>query len=117
MEIKNETFHSIFPSGQVDDQQNSLLGDLTFSSPVSKSDYAYDTPTSSLIPVTSSETIPINDLMTDNSSIHTTKSNDEILATKTKPEKTKLFSLKRAKSKSDLDRRRTSTDNNIDVSN
>lgn len=113
MEHKTEIFEST-----THDQQNSLLGDLTFSKPILNTEYVYDLPKSTIIPGNSNETTLMNDHNTDNSSLQTTttKSSDENLSTKSKPEKTKLFSLKRAKSKSDLDKRRNSTDNGLDVS-
>jgi hypothetical protein len=121
------------PFDQPQEKQNSLLGDLMLSSPTSKTDYLYDTPSSILINVNSSETTSIqsiptnnisssstNDPMTHNSSINTTKSNNENIVatptTKNKSEKTKLFSLKRQKDKTDPDKRRMSVDNGLDVS-
>jgi hypothetical protein len=101
------------------------------SSPVSKTDYVYDTPSSKLIPVTTNETMPTqsiptnrslstDDLITDDYTTNTRKLNNEnILAsstTKTKPEKSKLFSLKRQKPKPELDKRRGSSDNGLEVS-
>ncbi len=126
----SKTQNIIFdPYAQHQEQQTSLLGDLVLSSPVSKSNYVYDTPSSILIPITSNEITPIqsmpvntsNDLIMDNSSVNTTKLSNENLAdsstTKTKQEKPKLFSLKRSKQKPDLEKRRMSTDNGLDVSN
>jgi len=97
---------------------------------LSKTDYVYDRPSSKLIPIISNEMMPTqsmptnrslstNDLITDDYNINTTKLNNENILTssktKTKPEKSKLFSLKRQKAKPELEKRRASTDNGLEV--
>ena len=95
------------------EQQSSLLGDLVLLSPAADEDPTYDTPSSMLLSTTTNETIPTQSAPVD-SAVNDANANDSN-GNKNKPEKSKLFTLKRQKPKTDVEKRRASIDNSLDV--